>query len=118
VWGSWANFIEAGGFGRPQVTGPPPHSLGRAGERRTIELYERYGAYEAARRLGITANGVYQRLGRMGYHRRNTNGHPEEVRAEAVKLYRDGMSSREVARRLGVSAPSVLRWAREQERNA
>lgn len=37
-------------------------------------------------------------------------GHPEQVRQQAVKLYADGLSLRQIARQLGVAHRSVGLW--------
>lgn len=40
-------------------------------------------------------------------------GHPPEVRSEALRLHREGMSGEAIAREIGVPANTVRRWLRE-----
>jgi transposase len=46
----------------------------------------------------------------------NPLSYPEELRTEAIRLYREGgRSFRQVAAQLGVSAPTVIDWVRKDE---
>lgn len=45
----------------------------------------------------------------------SSNGHPAEVKWQAVRLYALGHSRREIAERTGVSKRTVERWRRQSE---
>lgn len=62
VFGSWANGIEAAGFPRPQPTGRPPGSVTEAERQHALALQQKHGLTKAAQLLGITPNGLYQRI--------------------------------------------------------
>jgi transposase len=46
----------------------------------------------------------------------NPLSYPEELRAEGIRLHREGGKSfRQIAAQLGVSAPTVIDWVRKDE---
>lgn len=45
------------------------------------------------------------------------NGYPRTVRRQAVRLYKEGLSFRAVARELDVGTQSVINWVRAVEPN-
>jgi transposase len=45
----------------------------------------------------------------------NPFAYPDELRAEGVRLHRQGLSFRKVAEQLGVTAPTVQDWVRRAD---
>lgn len=104
------NYLEKAGVAR-RALGPSRERVDEA-----IRLYKLGLSLEqVAAQLDTSGRAIYDWLKRAGLALRPRSGFSDDVRAEAVRLYSEGMAAAEVARRLGLGANgwAVRDWARK-----
>jgi len=85
-----------------------------------VELYESgLSLAGVGAALGVHATTVLSALKRAGVPRRARSGGPvgisEAQKDEIAELYEVGFSLREIAKHLGLSSPTVLKWLRDRD---
>lgn len=89
---------------------PRPHGVSRLTASQNARIADLYQAgwkpVDIARELGTTEWTVHHRLNRLGVVRRPTGLTPEQCR-EAVRLYQDGESLRQIGLKLGFNDKTV-----------
>ena len=95
-------------------TGPETKGVTQEKREAAIKMYEEGSSIaEVSKELGLGTSTVHRLVKAEGINRnlKEVTAAPAEVRAEALRMYSDGLNSYEVAEQLGLSQSTVARWA-------